>query len=166
MGWFRAFSPKPTTPACAAQCTTPPPPPPRQHHPTIPPIDHHRCFRWHAPNRALVGLFWAFSPKPTTWLVQPNARPCHRRHLVHTSPPPLLIAHYRCFQRRAPNQALVGWFLVFGPNPLPEPCVSNRTATPPPQQQQHHPTTPLHHLPLPFHTACPKLSHNSSVSCF
>src|ERR1700677_2921585 len=101
-----------------------------------------------SPSGPILG-FWPPNPRPQ--LAQPNVRPHRRCHLVHTIPPPPPIAHHRCFQRHTPNQALVGRFQAFGPNPLPEPRVSDRTATPPPPppppQQQHHSTTPPHHPP-------------------
>jgi len=70
---------------------------------------------------------------------------------THISPhrPPLL------FPTACPKLSLVGRFQVFGPNPLPKPCISNQMATPPPPPPPKHIPPPSTSSPLPFHMARP-----------
>ncbi|KIM73420.1 hypothetical protein PILCRDRAFT_15220 [Piloderma croceum F 1598] len=166
VGRFQDFGPKPATPACAVQRATPPPTSPHRHHPTTSPHLPPSLFPTARPNRALAGQFRDFGPKPATsacaaqHVTPPPTSP--RRHHPTTSPhlPPLL------FPMARPELSSNGPVSGFWPKPLPEPRVSNRTATPLPPPPPHHSTTPPHRPPLPFHMARPKPSYNSSVSRF
>src|SRR5882762_2946164 len=110
-----------------------------------------------------LGSFWPtcsaprvsrmHNPITTTTLYAPS------HHPYAPSPLPFHTAH--------PKSSHNGSVSGFGPNPLPA-CLPfcKHTAPPPQPPRTRHHTTSMHHPPSPFHMACLKLSHNSSVLDF
>ncbi|KIM83079.1 hypothetical protein PILCRDRAFT_7498 [Piloderma croceum F 1598] len=141
---FRVFWPQPPPPHACSNAHT------HHHHhlvyttPAPLPTSFHCCFQRRAQNRALVGRFQDFGPKPATpacaaqHVTPPPTSPCH--HHPTTSPhlPPSL------FPMARPSRALAGRFWTFGPKPATPARAAQRTTPPPTLPCRYHPTTPPH----------------------
>ena len=134
-----------------------PHPPP---HTTTP----HCCFTQRARNRATIAQFQVFGPNPapltSRWrTISPPAASAISTPIHHLLSSPYMAVS--CSTPETEPRMLGFGFLAQNP-----PCVGERIAHPPPPRYQPAPTAPWNHSTLPFHAACPKPSHDYSVSGF